>query len=213
MLPKTNEEMVEALAGAGYIKSKRVKEAFLKTDRKKFIPQDCGEFCYANMPYQTLRGQTISAPSIAAEMVEMLEVERGNRVLEVGSGSGYLLCILSYLSEPGLCIGIERINELVEFGRKRLKEEGRANAKVEEGDGSEGWPAEAPYDKIIFSGAMPSIESLETAKEQLKEKGIIVAPVGAGVQRLVRWKNGAWEEIEDVIFVPIIGKKGFKLID
>lgn len=211
LLPKTNGEMVDAIWQEGFIKSREVREAFLKTDRKKFIPQPCDELCYANIPLPTLKGQTISAPSIVAEMVELLEVKKGEKVLEIGSGSGYALCILSCLSEPGLSLGIERVKELAQFSRMRIKEEGRANAMVEEGDGSGGWPSKAPYKKIMFSGAMPSLSSLENAKKQLEEGGVLIAPVGAPAQKLMKWSKGSWEEIEDVIFVPIIGKNGFKI--
>lgn len=190
----SNEEMVERLAELDHIETERVKHAFLHVDRKDFVPPKYGERAYTDGPVPISGGATVSAPHMVATNTELLEVEPDDRVLEIGSGSGYQLAILAELAEEA--VGVEVKPELVEKSRERL--EHRENVNVHEGNGFE--PVEGKFDRILFSCA---VGSLEEAKEYLKEDGVIVAPVEtASGQVLKRWKNGELEEHMRVRFVP-----------
>ncbi len=209
---RSNRELVDYLIRQGYLKSEKVVMAFLEVDRKDFVPERYKEFSYIDEPLPIGYGQTISAPSIVALMTELLELEEGEKVLEVGAGSGYQAAIISRIvGEKGNVITVERIPEVFETARKNLSK--YKNVKVILGDGSIGCPREAPFDKIIVTACAPRIP--EPLIEQLKDGGIMVIPVGGNtlMQRLYRVKKISgelkMEFIEYVSFVPLIGKYGF----
>ncbi len=179
---KSNKELVEYLVDHGYIKSKRVEHAFLRVDRKKFIPQVYSSYAYSDDALPIGHEQTISSPSVIAEMLEHLNVRPGDKVLEVGTGSGYVTALLSELANPGIVYSIEVVPDLLVSARDRLKQYKNVNVFV--ASGWVGLPEYAPYDRI-YLGCAPDVlpEKLLT---QLADGGRAVLPVGRPyTQRLV----------------------------
>lgn len=204
--------MVEKLRQRGYITSKKIEEAMLSVDRAIFIKNS---FPYEDTPYPVGMGQTISAPSVVAFMLEHLDVERGMKVLEIGTGSGYNTVLLSYLvGSGGHVISIEKISELHGIAKKNLaKYNFSQNIELYIGDGSCGYEEQAPYDRIIVTAAMPNLDKIHPFVIQLKEDGKIVAPVGSRLyQDLIVYekKTNTSRKILPVMFVPLIGKYGFQ---
>ena len=198
--------MVEYLVSIGAIRSKKVKEAFLKVDRKLFVPENYKEYAYCDTPLPIGYGQTISAPSVIAISLEELELQGNERVLEIGTGSGYSTALLSFLSK--LVISIERIKELADAARHKLKKLHIKNVKIVVGNGYYGYPAYTPYDRIIIWAAAEKLEDLERLFDQLRERGILISPVGKVEQYLVKCKKEGEKinciTLEPVRFVPLI---------
>ena len=197
--------MVEYLKQQGYIKSKRVEEALLAIDRAKFT-----KFPYEDRPQHVAKGQTISAPSVVAFMLEYLDVRPGMKILEIGTGSGYNAALLSYLAGDGKVISFEFYREVFDVAEKNLK--GFRNVEIILGDGSIGYEKEAPYDRIIVTAAMPSLEKDHPLIRQLKDDGKLVAPVGGRYyQDIVVFDKSTetYLKVLPVMFVPLRGKHGF----
>jgi protein-L-isoaspartate(D-aspartate) O-methyltransferase len=198
-----------------FLNSHPVKEAFLAVKRELFVPEALRESAYIDDALPIGNNQTISQPSTIAVMLEMLELKKGQKLLEVGSGSGYVLALLSKAVGPeGKVFGIEKIKELAEGSKKRLEEQGFKNVSVVEDDGSQGLPSEAPFDRILISAACPFVP--KQLFDQLVESGIIVAPVGdrftQQMQQMkkVKGKPLKKEYVETFFaFVPLKGKFGF----
>lgn len=193
------------------IKNPEVLRAMEEVQRHLFIPISSRSLAYADLAIPIGHAQTISQPFIVARMLELLDPQPYERILEIGSGSGYVVALLSKLSDK--VIGLEKIPELVEFGRRNLQETGVKNARIINMDGSAGAMPYCPYDKIIISAACPKIP--EELFVQLKPNGVVVAPVGDRVrQALVKAtktnKGFAEENFESCSFVPMVGKNGFK---
>lgn len=167
--------LIEHLTSEGILKSPRIIRAFRETPRHLFVRERDVKFAYSDYPLPIGYSQTISAPSIVAMMTELLEPVKSDRVLEIGSGSGYQAAILSRLVSR--VYTVERDPFLAEFARRNLEKVRLRNVEVLKGDGWLGYPKEAPYDKIIAACAVPRISS--DWVEQLKEKGIMTAPVGS----------------------------------
>lgn len=197
--------MIEVdLAGRG-IKEKRILRAMGKVPRHLFVERDLVRNAYDDSPLDIGHGQTISQPYIVAKMTELLEVGRGDRVLEIGSGSGYQAAVLMELGCFVYCVEI--LPELAEQLRDRLKRLGYKNFKVACHDGHGGWTENAPYDAILVSAAPVNLP--RNYFEQVHLGGRIVAPVGdVSQQYLMRWVVNLhrWEkeEIFPVRFVPMI---------
>ncbi len=208
----SNEAMVNMLEMYGYIRTRKVKEAFLKVDRANYVPSNYRHLAYADEPLPVSHGQTISAPSMVAIMLELLKVEEGHKVLEIGTGSGYNACLLACLGAE--VITIERVPALRDIAKKNLERcPCKDRIRVLLGDGSVGYPSEAPYDRIIVTCGAPRIPP--PLLEQLKVGGIMVIPVGgAFYQELVvveKTEQGIKKTVwGDVVFVPLIGKYGHK---
>ncbi|MFP3294596.1 MAG: protein-L-isoaspartate O-methyltransferase [Caldisphaera sp.] len=209
--------LINYLKEGGFIKTEKVEEAMINVDRSIFVPQKYINESYEDKPLPIGYGQTISAPSIVAYMTELLELREGDKVLEIGTGSGYQTAILSYIvKEKGLIISIERIKELSEIAYKNLEKLGlHKNVKLIVGDGSIGYENDKPYDRILITAASPKIPNF--VYDQLKNGGIAVMPVGSiEEQKLVVLKKDELGKITieyniSVIFVPLIGYNGFKL--
>ena len=209
---KSNKELVEYLKEIGSIRSKKLEEAFLRYDRKEFLPEEYKKYAYIDEAVPIGYGQTNSQPSLVAYMIEELELKPGMKVLEIGTGSGYTTAIISYIVEDGLVISIERKKELYEFAKKNLSKYNIKNVELVLGDGSLGYPEEAPYDRIISWAAPHRIPNPWIW--QLKDNGILISPVGPTYnQKLVKIRKKK-EKLEkkvlvDVAFVPLIGKFGY----
>ncbi|MCD6085198.1 MAG: protein-L-isoaspartate O-methyltransferase [Desulfurococcales archaeon] len=209
-------ELVEALVRGGILKNEKVIKAMLAVPREEFVPANYRDYAYNDSPLPIGYGQTISAPHMVAIMTQALDPELGNKVLEVGTGSGYQAAVLAEIvGELGHIWTIERIKELVEFAKNNL---GRLSylkrVTVIHGDGSLGYSAAAPYDRIMVTAAAPEIPGV--LLKQLKIGGRLVAPVGNRYfQRLVivtKESNGKVKQEYSIpcVFVPLVGKYGFK---
>lgn len=207
------ESLIAYWKNSGLIKDKRLLEAFRKVPREKFIKNGFLEEAYGDYPLPIGEGQTISQPTTVMIMTQALELKPGNKVLEVGAGSGYQAAIISkVIGSKGRLITTEIIPELVKFARANLKKAGIRNVNVVRWDGSKGYEKEAPYDKIIVTAACPSMPL--PLVEQLKDNGIIIAPVGSLIgQTMVkgRKKKGLLEteSLGRFMFVPLKGKYGY----
>jgi protein-L-isoaspartate(D-aspartate) O-methyltransferase len=203
--------MVELQLRNRGIRDDRVLEAMLRVPRHEFIPPSLIADAYADMPLPIGSGQTISQPYIVAAMLEALEIQPQDRVLEIGTGSGYMTALLAELAAQ--VISIERHAELAERARQVLEKLGYRNVQVIVGDGSQGFPSAAPYDAIIASAAAPMIPP--ALIEQLREGGRIVIPVGpAHTQQLqlVRKISGqaVITALDPCRFVPMIGESAYR---
>src|SRR5271165_1611530 len=205
-------EMVDRAIFARGVRSELVLSALRKVPREAFLPQELHEFAYEDAPLPIEAEQTISQPYIVAFMTEALALQGGERVLEIGAGSGYAAAVLAEIA--GEVYTVERIGQLAEKAASTLADLGYHNVHVRHGDGTKGWPEHAPYDGIIVAAGGPSIP--ESLKEQLKIGGRLVIPVGRDpkVQELVRVTRVSENEYEsedlaDVRFVPLIGQEGW----
>ena len=191
------------------IKNQRVLEAMTKIQRHKFIPEKYLGLSdpYGDHPCPIGFNQTISQPYIVAYMTERIDPEPGDKVLEVGTGSGYQAAILAELGAD--VYTIEIIPELAEHARKTLAAEGCARVRVLTGDGYKGWPEHAPFNEIIVTCAPEDVP--QALVDQLEYGGRMIVPVGEGSQRLVILRKKAGKvEIEDdlpVVFVPMVHGK------
>ncbi len=176
-LSEKKKALIEHLKNQGYLKSGNVIEAFRQVPRENFVPPAQKEHTYADEPLPIGSGQTISAPHMVAIMTELLEPRKTDRVLEVGAGSGYQAAILSGLVKSIRTIELEP--ELAKKAGESLKKSGYRNVEITVGDGSKGFPKEAPFDKIIVTCGAREIP--KPLVEQLKEGGRIVIPVGSGL--------------------------------
>jgi protein-L-isoaspartate(D-aspartate) O-methyltransferase len=207
------EAMVERQLKRRGIDDRAIVDAFLAVPREAFVGPEFAHLAYGDHPLPIEAGQTISQPYIVALMIQAAGIARGDTVLEVGAGSGYAAAVLGRIASR--VIAIERQHDLVEVARERLERLGYANVEVVEGDGTRGWPAEAPYDAILASASGSHVPHALLA--QLAPGGRIVMPIGepGWVQQLVKATRRADGVIErqtlgDVRFVPLIGEEGWK---
>lgn len=199
--------MVEEQIIARGIRDERVIQAMLKVERDQFVPENLRQFAYEDRPLPIGYGQTISQPYIVALMTSLLGLKGDEKVLEIGTGSGYQAAILAELTKE--VYTIEIIPQLAKQAESRLKKLGYKNVKVKCGDGFEGWPEYAPFDCIIVTCAPEEIPPLLI--QQLKEGGRMVIPVGKFWQelKLVVKENGKIK-VKDIIpvrFVPMIRRE------
>jgi protein-L-isoaspartate(D-aspartate) O-methyltransferase len=210
--PSLRKEMVERDIAARGVRDELVLDAMRKVPRELFLPKNLREFAYADAPLPIAEEQTISQPYIVAFMAEALMLKGGEKVLEIGAGSGYAAAVLSEIAAN--VYTVERLGPLAEKSAATLAELGYDNVHVLHGDGTRGWPAHAPYDAIVVAAGGPQVP--ESLKEQLKIGGRLVIPVGVDQrsQELVRVTRISADEyrsedIADVRFVPLIGEEGW----
>jgi len=203
------KRMVELLRRQGI--SEAVLRAMMQVKRHLFVPPHLTDQAYGDYPLPIGEGQTISAPHMVAMMCDYLELKRGEKVLEIGAGSGYHAAVIAELiGAEGRVYSVERIKWLVEFSTMNLKNAGYTNVTVIAGDGTLGLPEHAPYDKISVTCVAPDVPP--PLLEQLKTGGKMVIPIGKFRQTLylVEKRNGVKRERKcDVVFVPLLGRYGF----
>ncbi|MBV8185901.1 MAG: protein-L-isoaspartate(D-aspartate) O-methyltransferase [Alphaproteobacteria bacterium] len=199
------------IAGRG-VGDLRVLAAMEKVPREAFLPDALREFAYEDTPLPIEEGQTMSQPYIVARMADAAHIGPGDKVLEIGAGSGYAAAVLSELAER--VFTIERHPALADLARARLEQLGYRNVDVRTGDGTLGWPEQAPFDAIIATAGGPRVP--DSLRGQLSVGGRLVMPVGPTrsaqmLIRLTRTGPETWhqEGIEDVRFVPLIGEEGW----
>ena len=210
-LAEMRERMVrEQIAGRG-ISNPEILKAFSSVPREMFVAPELARQAYGDHPLPIEAGQTISQPYIVALMIAAADVVPGDRVLEVGAGSGYAAGVLGQIADE--VIGIERHAELARLAAQRMERLGYSKVRIIEGDGTRGWPQLAPYDAILVSAAGDRIA--EALVDQLAPGARLVMPVGPkeGPQYLVRMTRESdgrlrQEELGAVRFVPLIGEDG-----
>lgn len=205
------QSMVDHQIAARGVRDARILEAMRTVPREVFVPDPLSEFAYEDTPLPIEAGQTISQPYIVAHMIEAAAIEPGDRVLEIGAGSGYAAAVTSRIAAQ--VYAIERHPELAELAAKRMARLGYDNVEIRTGDGTSGWPEVAPFDAILVAAGGPSIPP--PLLEQLATGGRLVMPVGdADQQRLVRATRRSQtdfeeEDLGEVRFVPLIGAHGW----
>ncbi len=211
-LAKARERMVERqIAGRG-VRDERVLAAMREVPREEFVSESLREFAYEDAPLPIEAGQTISQPYIVAHMVELARVSPGDRVLEIGAGSGYAAAVMGRIAKE--VYAIERHAELASLARRRMQALGYDNVTIIHGDGTRGLPEKAPFDAILVAAGGPDVP--ETLRDQLAVGGRLVLPVGKRtVQRLVVVHRTGPDQFEEedhgaVAFVPLVGEHGWR---
>jgi protein-L-isoaspartate(D-aspartate) O-methyltransferase len=212
MYERDRQEMVDGLVASGYLKSKIVIDAMLKVERHLFVPDNIKSYAYSDQPLPVGEDQTISAPHMVAMMCELLDLKEGLKILEIGAGTGYHACVVAHITK-GNIFSIEAKTRLLERARENILRAGCSGVVLLEGDGTEGYGKEAPYDRIYVTAGAPDIPPL--LLDQLKAPGLLLIPVGSRhLQNLVQVKKDVDGEIEKktlsgCAFVPLIGKHGW----
>ena len=206
------ERMVESQLRARGITEPEILAAFRTVPRERFVPGEMAHCAYDDGPLPIGQGQTISQPYIVARMIQAAGIEPGDRVLEVGAGSGYAAAVVSRIAAE--VIAVERLPALANEARNRLATLGYDNVEIVEADGTLGWPERAPYDAILAAASGSHIPP--ALADQLKPGGRLVMPVGnaGGIQELVRATKAADGSLSvthlcAVRFVPLIGQHGW----
>ena len=194
------------------IPSETVIRAMEQVPRDLFVPQDSRHMAYLDVPLSIGEEQTISQPYIVAMMTEALELSGGDRVLEIGTGSGYQTAILSALTPRGRVVSMERVPALMQQARQRLQELGYRNVEVQQAGSSLGCPSKGPYDAIIVTAAAPRLP--ESLLSQLAIGGRLVIPVGTlSQQELVQARRTdeglSLRVLGPCRFVPLLGAEAF----
>lgn len=206
-------KLVNKLISDGYLKTDVIIDAFWEINRIDFVPKEFESVADANVALPIGYGQTISQPLTVAIMMELLDPRKGNRVLDVGSGSGWTTALLSCIvGNEGKVIALEIKKELVKFGKENVdkyKFIENGIAEFYEADGSDGFSKEAPYDRIIVSASAECVPN--ALKEQLKVGGKMVIPVQNSLWYLEKKGSNEFykEEFRGFAFVPLITKKNF----
>ena len=201
----TPEEMVRVIRQDYGLKDDKVLSIMLSVPREKFVPSDLISLAYNDQALPIAHGQTISQPYTVAFMTHLLGLKGKERVLEIGTGSGYQAAILSRLASS--VFTVERIRELADEAKAHLKKLRYKNVKVRAGKGEFGWREGAPFDAILVTAAIPG-EIPEALISQLKDGGVLVAPIGEDSQKMLRItkKKGGLkkEEFGTFQFVPFV---------
>jgi protein-L-isoaspartate(D-aspartate) O-methyltransferase len=208
---KNNRELIASMIEKGALKSPQIIEAFEKIDRKYFIPEAFEDHIYIDRPLPIGKEQTISQPSTVAFMLEQLQPQKGEKILDIGSGSGWTTALLCQIvGSKGSVLGLERVDELVEQGQKNLKKLNlEEHCKIEKAGDTLGKPGEQ-FDKILVSASAEEIP--EELFAQLKIGGVLVIPVQNSIFRFKKISDTKIEaqEFPGFVFVPLIHKKAVK---
>ena len=212
-LQTQRERMVQRQIADRGVRDPYTLDAMRKVPREEFVSASMREFAYEDSPLPIEAGQTISQPYIVALMVAETHIRPGDRVLEIGAGSGYAAAVMATIAQR--VYAIERVPELAELARARFERLGYDNIEVLVGDGTRGWPEAAPFDAILAAAGGPEVP--EVLLQQLAPGGRLVMPIGRtrDQQRLVlvtRTANDRFvqKELGDVRFVPLIGEHGWR---
>jgi len=206
------ERMIDRQIAARGLDDPGLLAAFRAVPRERFVGAEFAAYAYQDFPLPIESGQTISQPYIVALTIYAAGIKPGDSVLEVGAGSGYAAAVIGQIASE--VIAIERHHQLVGIAQQRMRQLGYANVRIVEGDGTLGWPENAPYDAIVAAASGSHVPQSWIA--QLKPGGRIVVPLGApqSVQSLIKVTKGEdgtlkREDLGGVRFVPLIGAEGF----
>ncbi len=200
-----NDALVEGMVLNGSLKSPRLVRAFSRVDRADFVRPESRAFAHDDTPLRLDFNQTISQPSTVAFMLELLQLDLGNKVMEVGAASGWTVAIMAKaVGRQGMVVGVERIPQLVEFGQNNLERYKLPNAEIVAADVELGLADEAPFDRILVSAEFPEVPP--ELLEQLDDDGILVMPVEHSIMCVKKLKGDKYlfEEYPGFVFVPLI---------
>ena len=201
------EVLIGTMKNTGFLTDGHVENAIRNTPRHIFVPDSQKDEAYENAPVTIMNDQTISQPSVVARMTEWLDLKEDQKVLEIGSGSGWQSAILANLVGTGKVFTIERHSKLAEFAKKNLEKLRVKNVKIIHGDGNLGLPDESPFDRILITAACKKVP--EKLLQQLAMGGLLLAPVGENIQSLALLKKTSDGIIElknqkGYVFVPFV---------
>ncbi len=203
------KNLVSKLKNKGYLEDKSLERAFLKIKRADFVPKENRELATEDRPLPIGKGQTISQPTVVALMLEKLNPQPGDKILDIGSGSGWTSALLAELvGKKGEVVSLEIIPEIKEFGERNVSKynfikEGRVNMYCS--DGREGFSKEAPFDKILVSAALQEKKIPKKWKKQLKEGGVLVVPIKDSIYKFIKKEEDLIGERDfGFRFVPLV---------
>ena len=203
------KQLIDDLVRLGYLKTPRIINAFRKFERKYFVPKALSLMANVNRPLPIGSGQTISQPLTVAFMIELLQPKKGNKILEIGGGSGWQTAILSEIvGKSGHVYTFEIVEKLAKFGKKNIKRFNLSNVTFEHRDVSGGYPLKAPFDRIISGAAFEGVPN--SLQEQLAIKGILVAPTKEqDIRQIKRVSKSKFKEeiYPGFVFVPITSSR------
>lgn len=206
MFKEKREHMVKHHLKRRDITDENVLEAMKQVKRHEFIPKKRRDLAYGDFAIPLKDGLTISQPYIVAKMLQLLNLQPTDKLLEIGSGSGYALAVASKIVDKA--IGVELDEDLVKKSKQTHKKLGITNTKIVKADGSKGLISHHPYTKILISAATPKIPDI--IMQQLKPNGIIVAPIGDRMnQKITKKEKTQTKKYDSCRFIPLKGKHGF----
>ena len=199
--------LIDTMKNTGFLTDNRVESAIQKVPRHNFVPESLKNQAYENSPLPIIEKQTISQPSVVSRMTEWLDLKEGQKVLEIGSGSGWQSAILANIVGNGKIFTVERHAKLASFAKKNLEKLGIKNVTIIHGDGNLGLPEESPFDRIMITAACKKIP--DALLHQLSLDGLLIAPVGDDIQSLILLKKTSkgFVEIKNqkgYVFVPLL---------
>jgi protein-L-isoaspartate(D-aspartate) O-methyltransferase len=201
------KSLADSLKEKGFLKRKDLYDAFLKIDRADFIPEEYKKYAYKDIPLAIGFEQTISQPQVVAFMLELLNPKKGERILDIGFGSGWSTALLAEIVKEGKVIAIEKIPELYNLGKKNIEkynflEKGKVKLFLK--DGRKGEESEAPYDRILISAADKNKKIIFKLSSQLKDEGRIVMPINSSIFVFVKkGEKFKYKEYPGFLFVPL----------
>jgi len=202
------ESLIENIKASGVLKNPEIIDAFKRVDRKFFVPEDLKEHTYIDRPLPIGKNQTISQPTTVAFMLELLSPEKGDKILDIGSGSGWTTALLCHIvTKNGSVLGLERVDELVKIGQKNLSQFNFGeHCSIKKAGNELGMPGNI-YDKILVSASAEDIPRV--LFEQLKIGGTLVVPIRNSIFRFIKISEEKirQEEFPGFVFVPLIVNK------
>ena len=201
------DALIDVMKNTGFLTDSKIESAFRKVPRHDFVPESLRHRAYENAPISIMKKQTISQPSVVSRMTEWLDLKEGQKVLEIGSGSGWQSAILAKMEGKGKIFTIERHSKLASFAKNNLEKLGIKNVKIILGDGRLGLAEESPFDRIMITAACRKVP--EALLDQLSLGGLLIAPVGENIQSLILLKKTPEGIVEiknqkGYIFVPLV---------
>lgn len=201
------DSLIDNMKNTGFLTDSKIESVFRKVPRHYFVPESLKNIAYENAPIRIMKKQTISQPSVVSRMTEWLDLKEGQKVLEIGSGSGWQSAILAKIVGTGKIFTVERHSELASFAKKNLEKLGINNVKIILGDGRLGLIDESPFDRIMITAACREVP--QALLDQLSLDGLLIAPVGDNIQSLILLRKTPEGIVEiknqkGYVFVPLV---------